>query len=90
MALIKQKTLACGASGSYWKITNQSQDKNSMTGLWTLSLFEDKAHSDSKYPSIEVQVFSKHCTKEEFASNATAIGYALIKTTPEFSDAEDA
>lgn len=80
MALEKIKVLENGSTGKYWRILNLIIDKSSMKVSWGLALFEDKAHSDAKYPFLLIKQFGKVCSKAEMQGDLSSVGYAFIKT----------
>lgn len=79
MALLKSHVTP-NATGTYWKITHESIDRVNLLATWTLSLFVDKDHSDSKKTSLDDKSFIKKCSKEDLQGDLTALGYAFIKS----------
>jgi hypothetical protein len=79
MAILKEKSLACGASGNYWKITNERFDRMSFVCEWTISLFKDSDYRNAAPLPIH-KTFCKRLTFEEAQGNRTALGYATILT----------
>lgn len=80
MALIKQKTLANGTTGNYWRVTEESYNRNTLICRWKISLFKDEETSQSGAPSLDVhKVFTYTATKLELAGNRTQLAYIQIK-----------
>jgi len=80
MALQKQKTLTSGVVGNYWKITEVSVDRISLTAYFKISLYLDKATSDAGAVPINYSLsFRGHFTKQELAGDIFALGYSFIK-----------
>ena len=82
MAIQKSKTLASGASGDYWRITQINIDRQNLQIQGTIALFKDAAASAAGQPPIgAAKVFQFPFTMVEFAAspNAIAFVYAKIK-----------
>lgn len=85
MAIQKDKTLASGAAGNYWKIIHESVDKIGLIGTWVIALYFDKAHGDAKAPDLGLRkVYSASITGTDLQSGSiTALGYVKIKAKAE-------
>ncbi len=81
MAIQKSKTLASGATGDYWKITDESYDKLTGKCTWYITLFTDKSFADADAPSLCLHKppFTYMASKMELQGNRTALGYTQIK-----------
>ena len=79
MALQKEKTLANGISGDYWKIVEISLNRLQKKARCLISLFKDAAHKDTSPVGPSLQ-FEFALTDQEMAGDITAVLYAKIKT----------
>lgn len=79
MAIQKTKTLANGVTGNYWKITQVSVDKQSMTATATIALFTDAAHTNTSPITGTNKQYKMPVTKAQLTGDITAAAYTSIK-----------
>jgi hypothetical protein len=81
MALKKQKTMANGSVGEYWKITSFNVNKRELIASFTITLYKNKEYSDEKAPAIgPSHIFNGNFEVEELSEDITALGYTFIKS----------
>lgn len=81
MALQKEKQLANGTSGNYWKITSVTADKEKLKLHVIISLYVSKQVADSGAPNLKVShSFQDYFTKQQLSGDLTALGYNLVKS----------
>lgn len=90
MAIQKSKTLANGATGNYWKVTQAKVDKQAMKVRATMSLFVDQAHSVIASLNSN-KIFNISVTKAQLSGDVIALCYTQIKTLndPDLSGGTD-
>ena len=79
MAIQKDKTLANGVVGNYWRITKINVDRDNMVVNYVISLYLDKAHRLSgcdPLPCSKKYIIS--VTSEDLAGDLCAFGYTSI------------
>lgn len=82
MAIQKEKTLANGAVGDYWRILSVSIDRQNLQVVGRIGLFKDAAASAAGAPPLgAIKSFKFSFTMMEFvmADNAIAFIYDKIK-----------
>lgn len=77
MALSKSKTLANGATGSYWRISNATLDKQTMIVTYTVVLCQDQAHKDA--PLATHRAYQMAISVDNAKGDLVAQGYTYIK-----------
>lgn len=78
MALIKDKTLASGAVGNYWRITSASINQVTRRITCKLELFKDDTFKNK--PSLQYSInFSIDATAAVYATNIVQYCYDAIK-----------
>lgn len=81
MAIQKNKILANGSSGNYWKIVREVCDRVALEMVVEIALFLDKAASDAGKQDLgEKKVFRFRVNREQLAGDRTALAYSLIKS----------
>lgn len=80
MAIQKEKTLASGVTGNYWRITQINIDRQNLQIQGTIALFKDAASSAAGQPPIGAsKVFQFPFTMAEFAEAPNAIAFIYTK-----------
>ena len=80
------------ADGSYWKITYVSLTikKDVRYATFFLSLFKNKAKSETDAPSLSILNFTFEMTNQEANGDLRKFGYQKIRAEiDQFKDAED-
>jgi hypothetical protein len=83
MAIQKQKTLSNGAVGNYWKIVEESYNKNTLQAVVKIALYASKQYADEGKDLGLSKVIKFSLTKEELAGDRTSIAYQKIKADAE-------
>jgi len=78
MAIRKEKTLANGVVGEYWKITSIKIDRNTNRVQLFLSLFLDQAHSDGSPIAANCKKYEFTYSENELLGNIIQLGYQKI------------
>lgn len=80
MAIQKEKTLASGITGNYWRITSINIDRQNLRIMAVIALFKDAAASASGLPPIgDYKTFNFNFTMAEFSASPNAIAFAYGK-----------
>lgn len=79
MAISKQKDLANGAVGSYWKVTRVILDKIATTCHATMILYMDQEKADSGNDLGVAKHFSFPLKGKDPSGDILAFAYGLIK-----------
>lgn len=79
MAIQKEKILANGSSGNYWKITREIYNRITKVCEWHITLFKDQDKAALGVSLGISHIFSAKLTHGESIGNRTTIGYEKIK-----------
>lgn len=79
-ALIQQTVSPQGVSANYWKVTNASLNKISMTLQCSLGLFVDQASADSGNVALTTKTFRFPVVKADVTSDIVAACYSKIES----------
>lgn len=80
MAIIKEKTLASGAVGDYWRILDIHIDRQSRKVNARIALFKDQAHSTAGAPPIGgIKSFFYSFTMSELLAQDNLITWVYTK-----------
>lgn len=78
MAIRKEKLLANGVTGEYWKITKVNVNNTNNKVTFLLSLFLDQAHSSGQPILSNCKKYEFTYSSEELAGNIIQLGYSKI------------
>ena len=80
MALQKEKVLASGESGDYWRVSNLMFKRSDMSVYIILSLYKSAALAASGAEALPVShSFTFKVTQQELAGNIVGLAYTKMK-----------
>lgn len=81
MAIKKQKRLASGAVGDYWKIINLHLDRTAKSCSYHIALYLSETEGKASKPHLgTVKTYIFQLTNEEMCSDLVETGYTKIKS----------